>query len=547
MNTNTPEFVSLPVASRPARRHDKPGIPGIDLRLAPLAAATMLALAGCGGGGGGDNASSPPAALSITGTAATGAAIAGATVNASCAAGSGSATTAANGSFEVRIAGGAGPCVLRVRSGSNALHSVAAAGGNAVTANLTALAELVVARVIGSDPDALFANFDATAQAKLTPAALATAQSAVIAALRSAVDLTGLNPLAGDASVGGTLDRKLDAFVALMASRGVTLGDLTGAIASGSTDAATRLLQPVAPGCAGLRSGGIRLMESDSLLGVTQFDATTLGYVLPDGTSGTLTDNGGCSFTAADGTVVLFARSGLIAVVTPAANGKPSAAFLGIPDQSIALSELAGSWNYVAYTPNASATALTPSTGYFNLDAFGKVSNNFACINLDPCTDRGPAPDFTAAAGGGFVSGTTQFYAFKNDAGRYTMVTPVKTQTQFGYLVATKQLARTLPNVGEVTLVRSVNIDNQVTASAINDSTFTVLSVDAGAQTYTRQRQQDSRMETFAINSPRSSLLYRQPGAAPAIIVLPLPGNAASVFVSADTAHNFFGISIQHP
>jgi len=127
------------------------------------------------------------------------------------------------------------------------------------------------------------------------------------------------------------------------------------------------------------------------------------------------------------------------------------------------------------------------------------------------------------------------------------MVSFLTDGAQFGYRVATKQTERKLPATGDVTKLHSLTIDGQGTASAITDSTYTVLSVDASAQSFTRQRQQDARMETFDVNSPRTGLAYRHPGDAPAIIAMQMPGSAATVFTSADSTHNFFGVSIQYP
>ena len=78
-----------------------------DIRSAALGLAASLMLAACGGGGGSDAAPQTPDndTLTLQGTAATGAAIAGAAVDVKCAAGSGSATTAANGNFAVSIEG----------------------------------------------------------------------------------------------------------------------------------------------------------------------------------------------------------------------------------------------------------------------------------------------------------------------------------------------------------------------------------------------------------------------------------------------------------
>jgi hypothetical protein len=286
---------------------------------------------------------------------------------------------------------------------------------------------------------------------------------------------------------------------------------------------------------------------------VTQFDATTLQYTVPDGSTGTLTDNGGCSFATADGSTVLWSKSGFAAIVAARSNGNPPALVFGMPEQDVALSELAGTWNYVAYLADLTVPvpALSPSNGYFTLDGAGRTSANFACVNLDPCSDAGPVPDLVPAAGGGFLRNTAggpdAYYVFKTESGRYVMAGVVSNASRFGYFVATLQVARSLPAVGDITLSRSLTVDGQLAVSPIADNTYTVLSVDAGAQSFTRQRQQDGRMETLDVNSPRSGLMHRLPGAAAPIIVMPLPGNAASVFTSADAAHNFLGVSIQHP
>src|SRR5262249_52947705 len=107
--------------------------------------------------------------------------------------------------------------------------------------------------------------------------------------------------------------------------------------------------------------------------------------------------------------------------------------------------------------------------------------------------------------------------------------------------------ARTLPAVGDVTLLRSANVDLNGVAGAIADNTFTVQSVDTATQSFVRERQQDGRIETFDVNKPLTGFNYRHSGAAPAIAALGLPGSGSSVFVSAEPTRNFFGVSIQHP
>jgi len=87
--------------------------------VAAVSAVAVLAAAALAACGGSDDDSAPPApptpaSLNLGGTAATGAAIAGATVEAKCKTGSGSATTSAAGVYAIAISGGELPCVARV-------------------------------------------------------------------------------------------------------------------------------------------------------------------------------------------------------------------------------------------------------------------------------------------------------------------------------------------------------------------------------------------------------------------------------------------------
>jgi pimeloyl-ACP methyl ester carboxylesterase len=124
---------------------------------AALISALVLALSGCGGGGGG---SSPTVTPTITGLAATGAAIANAPVSAKCTTGvEVSDTTAADGTFTLTLSGGQTfPCMVKVTSGTAMFHSFAASAGHI---NVTPLTELVIARALGSNPENAYTSFDA--------------------------------------------------------------------------------------------------------------------------------------------------------------------------------------------------------------------------------------------------------------------------------------------------------------------------------------------------------------------------------------------------
>ena len=172
----------------------------ISCRLLGIYAALLVTagglLAGCGGGGSG--AGPEPSVLTLSGTAATGRAIADAVVSAKCQSGVGQSTTAPDGSFQLSVAGGVLPCVLQTTdpSDESALHSVASstqATAKAATVNITPLTELQTARAVGQVPAAFFAGFDAkTASGRLTPAVLKVARDEVAMALAGIVDASKL-------------------------------------------------------------------------------------------------------------------------------------------------------------------------------------------------------------------------------------------------------------------------------------------------------------------------------------------------------------------
>ena len=188
--------------------------------------ATVLSscmLVACGGGGGSSPVPVTPTSLTVNGTAATGKAIAGATITAKCQTGTGNATTLADGTYSLAAAGGKLPCLLQVTDPADGsrLHTLVLGSGNAATANITPLTEMLTARVMGSEPAVFFAAFDATiANNKVTPTAVKAAQADVGTVLNGVVDTSPLvdflatplkaatqgNPAGGDAQ-----DRLLDA------------------------------------------------------------------------------------------------------------------------------------------------------------------------------------------------------------------------------------------------------------------------------------------------------------------------------------------------
>jgi len=123
--------------------------------------------------------------LSVSGTAATGAALANADINLRCIGGTGTAKTGTDGSYTVFAEGGTAPCMLEADTGSNKLHSVVVSGN---TANITPLTEQLVANLSADSVDttAFFAGFGSSSAALLSADNISKAQAAVFASLSSA-------------------------------------------------------------------------------------------------------------------------------------------------------------------------------------------------------------------------------------------------------------------------------------------------------------------------------------------------------------------------
>ncbi len=130
------------------------------ISLACLVLGGSALLAACGGGGGGSDGGS---ALTLKGTAATGAPLVGA-VTATCKSGTGTATSNLDGSFAVVVNGGVGPCLLAITpTGGATLYSVTSGSGATQTANITPMTNLLVSYLrsvpgmTAADPAAWFA------------------------------------------------------------------------------------------------------------------------------------------------------------------------------------------------------------------------------------------------------------------------------------------------------------------------------------------------------------------------------------------------------
>lgn len=160
----------------------------------------------------------------ISGFAATGAAMVGASVTAKCVSGPDiTGTTAADGTFLLTLSNQTAPCIVRVSGGGVTLHSYADRAGRI---NVTPLTELTVAKALSADPATAFASFDTT-KASTIAGGLTIAKAAIKAQVEA---LTGAS-IAGDPftstfKVGDPDDAVLDKLGQKLAAAGQQLSDI---------------------------------------------------------------------------------------------------------------------------------------------------------------------------------------------------------------------------------------------------------------------------------------------------------------------------------
>ncbi|EKZ95679.1 hypothetical protein D769_28937 [Cupriavidus sp. HMR-1] len=234
------------------------------MKLTPIALCiAVLALSACGGGGdsstgGTTTTTTPPGTTAptkqvVSGVAATGAAMQGATVTLTDASGKSTScpADATTGSFQCDVTGLTAPFVLaatgNVADSQATLISLSATAGTQ-TINITPLTNAIAATIIGDNPTKLLDD-TSLLQSKVTASSISTtvkAYSDALAALLAATGNTGVDLISGPLTAGAPgLDRLLDQVkVNVLPNGGVQLTSVAGA----SSDTPTML--QLAPGVA---------------------------------------------------------------------------------------------------------------------------------------------------------------------------------------------------------------------------------------------------------------------------------------------------------
>lgn len=283
-------------------------------------------LTACGGGGGG-------AGHTITGVAASGAAIAQGSVEAKCALGSGSTITGLDGSYRLTIPGGQGPCLLRATDPvtKSVFHSALEKDAATPVAHITPLSDLVVARALGTEPAAAFLNpgtqFGSITSASLAAGIEAAQQAVVVIGSALNVDpLKGQLQTATAETQGTALDRAIDAIMATLAAADKALSQLAAALTNNAvavSASVTDLVQSSSTfltGCPAARSGLVWVIDSFSTsppvaheinFSTSGAGARTLKR-LSDNFSQAITPGSvSCSFVTADGREFRISDNGI--------------------------------------------------------------------------------------------------------------------------------------------------------------------------------------------------------------------------------------------
>ncbi|MBN9695017.1 MAG: hypothetical protein J0L85_04405 [Zoogloea sp.] len=532
-----------------------------------IGSALSLGLAACGGGGGGSGSSTTSTPLVLSGNASNGAALAGATVEAKCATGSGSATTDTSGHYRISIDGGALPCVLRAPNGSTALHSVAEAGGSqSLTANLTPLSEALVASLASAPPADLYATFDSSAQGRITAGNISGARANLTAALAGVTDISALDPLKDDLSAApAATNAALGKLATALTDARLSQADLDAALAAagGITAPVKTLLQAASATCSGLRSGSYRLIAPFVGTGGTQritIDAKNLSVSYADANTDTLVDQGGCQFSTPDNDQFYVSASGVTLLRYSAGSGKTGIALI-IPEQTLPISAFAGTWNEIGFGRDASNTPLEGWSAQSILDSAGNFTGNLDCgseLGVTCTNDTLPTQLKTNSNGGfdtTYQGSAVRMFAFRTASGGTMMVTTSPDGSALSFLAKVGSL--TLPTVGSVTRYWNMSFNSAGYQGNFISETTTITASNAAANTYTRSHASDGHQETLTINQPKDGMRYRPAATATngsggtvnvsAAVLMRIGDTGFGVARNVTSGQNFFAMSIDRP
>ena len=511
----------------------------------------LLALAACGGGGGGGSSS---ADLTLSGVAATGAAISGGTVEVKCKTGTGTATTNSDGSYTVTITSGVGPCILKAVDPitNTTLYSFVEAGST--SANINPVTQLVVANVLSDDPANSFTAFSDAVSSKITSTNIAsgvTTVSAATATLGTDGDMSGVDFMKGKMTAatgdtaGDSTDKKIDALMAALAASDKKISDLTAQLKSATTsnDAATKMNTLVGnakyslANCPYARSGDIWAINFSGAAPVSynaDFNNMVLKKLSNNITSAINFKRDGsnnaipCAFTSTIGGVATEFRvsEGGIGAWTQASDFG-----LVVPAQKTKLLtdfSVAGTFPTLAFIREKTLGYRAALPMRFDIDSNGDM-NSYSCdmtktkpdcltsVNSSSADPTSCVPqsngtfDCSSTAG---LSATGILYITGSQATMFMSITNMSVGIyRFGGLMIMSKAAKmSLPKVGATSVADSawytgVNTGGNIVVSG-GTSASTVETVDSANNTYTTSSAGTTTTYTRYLDTPTNGFLF---------------------------------------
>jgi hypothetical protein len=192
-----------------------------------LAASFLMTACGGGGGGSGGNGGGTPTTSSISGTAATGAPMAGASITVKDVNGlARTATAAADGTYTVNVTDLATPLLIKATLNSQSHYAFALVSDLSGTINITPLTTLMTGNALGTNPETIFASYGGTQASNI-----AANSAAVVAAVQLITAALGIDedPLrTAFAADHSGLDAVLDVLTVTINGNTATLSDALG-------------------------------------------------------------------------------------------------------------------------------------------------------------------------------------------------------------------------------------------------------------------------------------------------------------------------------
>lgn len=312
----------------------------------------------------------------------------------------------------------------------------------------------------------------------------------------------------------------------LVSADAKALGVLNSTPVRSLHDAATPTVAPTT--CPYLMSGQYKVIAVTGgptleRFSTIKFDASTLTGTNPDGArfAWKTVHNSPCKFLPADSLrdqAIVVASSGMLFAVNAELSPSTYALSIGVPEVPSSLKELAGTYVYTSFERATPTAILTSKQGIVTFDRNGELTAQDCAVGTSSCAAAQRVTRMAQHPSGYFYdteslaqnkSGLLMYHIpAANGAANFLMVLPGNEGVVFG----TRQTASLLPQVGRVQSIWETSVNPSGLATTLTfGGALATISVDSGANSFTRRRTTDGRTDTFTINNPLTGLSYRPP------------------------------------